>query len=138
MKLLTKNTDYAVRALLVLGARKGAYVSAREIAKGQHMPYQYLRRILNILIKERLVESREGVRGGVRLLKDPADMHLTDIMRVFQGRIQISECMFRKKICVNRPKCPLRKRLQKAEDKLIKEFEGITIATLLRDVRSKK
>ena len=135
MKLLTKNTDYAVRALLVLGANEGTYVSAREIANAQHMPYQYLRRILNVLIKERLVESREGGRGGVRLVKDPADMHLTDIMRVFQGRIQISECMFRKKVCANRPKCPLRKRLQKAEDKLIKEFEGITIRTLLNDLK---
>lgn len=136
MKLLTKNTDYAVRALLVLGASKGAYVSAREIANAQHMPYQYLRRILNVLIKEGFVESKEGGRGGVKLIKDPREIHLTDIMKVFQGKIQLSECMFRKKFCENRSKCPLRKRIRTAEEKLTREFEGITIATLLRDVSS--
>jgi len=138
MKLLTKNTDYAVRALLVLGASKGAYVSAREIAKAQHMPYQYLRRIIRVLIEEGIVEAREGGKGGVRLIKDPGDIHLTGILRIFQGKIQLSECMFRKRFCENRSKCPLRKRIQKAEKKLIKEFEGITIRTLLRDVRSEK
>jgi Rrf2 family protein len=134
MKLLTKNSDYAVRALLVLGANKGAYISARDIAKAQNLPYQYLRRILQVLIKEKFVESKEGGRGGVKIVVAPRNIHLTDVIRLFQGNIQFSECMFRHKICQNRSTCVLRKRIGVIEQKVIKELEGITIGTLLRDL----
>lgn len=137
MKLLTKNSDYAVRALLVLGANKAARVSARDIAKAQNLPYQYLRRILQVLIKEKIVVSKEGGKGGVRLLKAPGDIHLADVIRMFQGDVQFSECMFRHKICQNRPTCVLRKRIGVIEQKVIKELEGITIGTLLRDLTGK-
>lgn len=134
MKLLTKNTDYAVRALLVLGASKGAYISARDIAKAQSLPYQYLRRILQVLIKEGLVESKEGGKGGVKIIKDPKEIHLVDLVKIFQGDVQFSECMFRHKICVNRSTCVLRKRIGIIEEKVVKELEGVTIGTLLRDL----
>lgn len=134
MKLLTKNSDYAVRALLVLGANKGSYISARDIAKAQNLPYQYLRRILQVLIKEKLVESKEGGRGGVKIVMAPRNIHLTDVIRLFQGNIQFSECMFRHKICQNRSTCVLRKRIGVIEQKVIKELEGITIGTLLKDL----
>lgn len=137
MKLLTKNTDYAVRALLVLGAKKGTYISAREISKAQNLPYQYLRRILQVLIKEGLVVSKEGGKGGVKAIKDPGDILLVDIVRMFQGDVQLSECMFRHKICRNRSSCVLRKRIGAIQEKVVKELEGITIGTLLRDIQGK-
>lgn len=134
MKLLTKNSDYAVRALLVLAMHKGEYVSAREVAAEQKLPYQFLRRILQVLIKEGLVESREGGKGGVRLVKDPGSIHLVDVINLFQGEVQFSECMFRHKLCANRSTCVLRKRIGAIEEKMVKELEGITIGTLLRDL----
>ena len=135
MKLLTKNTDYAVRALLVLGANEGSYISARDIAKAQNLPYQYLRRILQVLIKEGLVRSKEGGKGGVKIVKDPEDIHLVDVVRIFQGDVRFSECMFRHKLCANRSTCVLRKRIGTIEEKVVKELEGITIETLLKDIR---
>jgi Rrf2 family protein len=134
MKLLTKNSDYAVRALLVLAIHKGEYVSARKVAAEQKLPYQFLRRILQVLIKEGLVESKEGGKGGVRLVKDPASIHLVEVIKLFQGEVQISECMFRHKICQNRSTCVLRRRIGLIEKKVAKELAGITIGTLLRDL----
>lgn len=60
MKVLTKNTDYAVRALISLGMKSGGWTSARAIADEQTIPYQFLRRILQELIRNGLVESKEG------------------------------------------------------------------------------
>jgi Rrf2 family protein len=129
---LTKSTDYAVRALIVLAGARGEYFSAREIAHRQDMPYQFVRRVLQTLIKSGLVESKEGSRGGVRLLKDPRGIKLEDIIKMFQGNIQLSECVFRKKICSNRATCVLRKQINLIEDKVAREFRGITIAKLMK------
>ncbi|MFH1578440.1 MAG: Rrf2 family transcriptional regulator [Candidatus Omnitrophota bacterium] len=132
MKLLTKNTDYAVRALLELTRQKGAFISARQVAKEQDIPYQYLRRILRELIKNGLVISREGSRGGFKINKKPDSIAVVDVVKLFQGDIQFSECMFRNKICANRSKCVLRKEVQRIEKIVKKEFKGITIARLLK------
>jgi predicted ArsR family transcriptional regulator len=69
MKLITRNTDYAIRALLVLADKEGEYVSAREIAEEQDIPYEYVRKILQELIKEKMVVSKEGGKGGFRLTR---------------------------------------------------------------------
>lgn len=134
MKILNKNTDYAVRALLVMAMRGDDYISARDIAKAQKIPYQFLRRILQTLIKEKMAEAKEGGKGGVRLLADPKKITLIDIIEIFQGDVQISECMFRKKICHNRSQCVLRHRITKIEEKVVGEFRGITLQSLVDDL----
>lgn len=134
MKLLTKETDYAIRALMELAKGDGKFLSAREIAEAQGMPYQYIRKILQVLIKEKIVISREGGRGGFKLQVGSEKIKVSDIIRLFQGEIQLLECMFRKKICEQRPTCVLRKNIQKIEQLVEKEFDGVTIGGLLTEM----
>ncbi len=129
MKLLTKNTDYAVRALLVLAFQE-KYVPAKKIAELQGIPYQFLRGILQQLAHNELVETKLGPTGGVKLLVKPNDIKLSDLIEIFQGGIEFSDCLFRNKICQNRPKCVLRKELLRLEDIVKKEFDDITIGSL--------
>jgi len=98
MKLLTKETDYAIRTMMHLARQNDGFVSSRDISRKEGIPLQFLRRILQSLIKGGLVESREGVNGGASLKADPADIRIADLIRLFQGNIQLTECMFRKKI----------------------------------------
>ena len=134
MKVLTKNTDYAVRALLELASHDQELVSAKEISEHQKIPYEYLRKILSRLIKEGIVESREGGSGGFRLKAAPSKIRITDLIKIFQGNVQLSECLFRQNICPNRSHCILRKNILKVEKKIIKEFNAITIKKLQKGI----
>lgn len=134
MKLLNKDTDYAVRALLGLALNRGNIMTARELAAANNIPYQFLRRILRKLIDRGYVAAKEGALGGVRLSVSPEKIKLIDIIRVFQGEVVLSECMFRNKICENRTTCVLRKRIKAVERKVTSEFEGITLGALLKDL----
>ena len=134
MKLLTKQTDYAIRAVLHLARHRNAFVASRTIAKAEDIPLQFLRRTLRALTGAGLVESREGVAGGVRLKAAPGKIKIADLIRLFQGDIQLAECMFRKRICSNRSTCVLRRRIRKIESIVTREFEGMTIRDLLRDL----
>ena len=136
MKLITKHTDYAVRAVLYLAGRQTEFISSREIAGRNKIPLPFLRRILQVLIREGVIDSREGVEGGVLLSRKPEEIKISDLIRLFQGEIQLSECMFRKKICRNRSTCVLRRRIQGMEKKLASEFQKITIRTLLKDLKT--
>lgn len=129
MKLLTKNTDYAVRALLEL-ARSKDFVSSRHIAQKQKIPYQYLRKILQEIIKTGWIETKEGKSGGFRLIENPSKINISKIIEVFQGKIELIDCLFRKKICENRAHCPIRREIKKIEKKVIKEFDALTLFDL--------
>jgi Rrf2 family protein len=137
MKLLTKETDYAIRAIIHLARHEDGFISSRDISSQEGIPLQFLRRILQSLIKAGMVESREGANGGVSLKADPADIRIADLIKLFQGNIQLTECMFRRQICSNRETCVLRKRIRKIENMVTREFESLTIEDLLRDLEVK-
>jgi Rrf2 family cysteine metabolism transcriptional repressor len=132
MKVLTKKTDYAIRALLMLAASKGSYVSAKTMSVEQDIPYQFLRGVLQEMIRHNLIVSKEGVQGGFMLEHDPDEIRITQLIEVFQGGVQVSECMFRKQICANRSRCVLRHEIMRIEQVVQSEFEKVTIGTLLR------
>ncbi len=136
MKVLTKKTDYAIRALLMLGAKRGSYVSAKVIAVEQDMPYQFLRGVLQEMIRHDLIVSKEGVQGGFMLEKDPDEIGVKQLIEIFQGAVQVSECMFRKQICANRSRCVLRHEIMRIEQVVSNEFEQVTIGKLLRKLNA--
>lgn len=134
MKVLTKNTDYAIRALLSLAAERGSYLSARAIAVQQDIPYQFLRRLLQEMIRHGLVSSKDGASGGFMLSRDPDSIRVSELIGIFQGPVQVSECMFRKQICANRARCVLRHEIMRIEQVVQQEFDKVTIGKLLRDL----
>lgn len=135
MKLLTKNTDYAVRALLHCALDStGRYVPSSEMAQAQGIPLRFLRSLLQKLIKGGFLEAREGKSGGVRLAKPPESITVLDLMRLLQGELHVSECLFRRRLCPARTGCVLRRRLLSIENGLSREFAAITIGGLARDL----
>jgi len=138
MKLLTKDTDYAIRALLVLAANQKEYVSARKISEEEKIPYSFMRKILLKLYKNGYVDSKEGGKGGFKIKKNPSKISSVDLIRLFQGNIQFSECMFRKKLCHKRSGCVLRQNIKKIEDLVEEKFRGITIESLSKQLKTIK
>ena len=134
MQLLTKQTDYAIRVLIYLALNKNGFIGASKISEREKIPYQFLRGILQILGKKNLIESKKGVAGGVKIKTDPNNIRIIDITKHFQGDIELSSCMFRRKLCENRNKCVLRAKLKKIEDIITQQFENITIASLVNDM----
>lgn len=135
MKVLNKNTDYAIRALLSLAGAGGERMSAKAIAEEQQLPYQFLRRLMQELLQGGLVESQGGARGGFTLARAPEEISLTEVIAIFQGEVQVSECMFRKQLCSNRSRCVLRHEIMRIEQVVKSEFDNITIGSLLQNLR---
>jgi Rrf2 family protein len=132
MKLINKNVDYAARALLVMSKTGGAFISARDIAAAQKIPYHFLRRVLQPLIKNGIVASVEGTKGGFKLLVHPAKLSILKLISIYNGKFQLSECMFRGKPCSNRRTCVLRKEVVKIENDFAERLGKLTISKLLQ------
>jgi Rrf2 family protein len=133
MKLITRETDYAVRALLYISQTSKRIVSSDELVKEVGIPKAFLRRLLQDLGKAKILTPHKG-KGGGFVLAVPADkIKITDLMKVFQGGVEITKCMFKQKICPNRRVCPLRKKIKDIESLMEQKLAKITIGGLLKD-----
>ena len=131
MKLINRETDYAVRALCCIAEKEGeGLVSAAKLVETLSIPRPFLRKILQTLNQKGILKSYKGVGGGFALERSPRDVHLTELIEIFQGPVEFNDCLFKKKICPNRSSCPLRARIQKIEKGVISKLKGVTIASL--------
>jgi len=137
MKLITRNTDYAVRALCYIAKQNKESVSAAEMVAELKIPRPFLRKILQVLSGEGLLKSVKGQGGGFSLSYPKEKILLTDLIRIFQNTIQLNECVFKKKPCPNRSTCVLKKEIDKIEDEALRRLGRISIASLVRNVKRK-
>ncbi|HAM38607.1 MAG: hypothetical protein A2474_08345 [Elusimicrobia bacterium RIFOXYC2_FULL_34_12] len=134
MKFFKKNTDYAVRAIMYLAKNRGKYISSTEISEKEDISLYFIRRILQVLTNKGIISSREGVSGGVKLSIDAKNINVTKLMKIFQGKIELSDCKLKQDPCPKRSQCVIRKRIKNIEDKVITEFNNITVERLLKDL----
>ena len=135
MKLITRNTDYAVRALCYIAKQTRGSVSATEMVAQLKIPRPFLRKILQTLSGEGLLKSTKGQGGGFSLSRPQENVLLTDLIRIFQNTIQLNECVFKKKICPNRSTCVLKKEIDEIEQEVLRRLGRISIASLVTDAR---
>jgi len=132
MKLITRDTDYALRALCLMAKRKGKMISVSDMVRELKMPRPFLRKILQRLNKEKILKSYKGLGGGFLLAMPENKIFLTDLMEIFQGNLHLNECFFKKLPCPNIKTCRLRKKINNIERFVKRELKAITIASLLK------
>jgi Rrf2 family protein len=85
MKISQKGL-YALQAMMMLARhyRQGA-IKIRDVAYEEALPEKFLELILLELKNARMVESVRGAKGGYQLRRDPAEIHLSEIIRLIDG-----------------------------------------------------
>ena len=132
MKLITRNTDYAVRALCCIAEQEKNIVSTDQMVQNLQMPRSFLRKILQILNKKGLLNSYKGKGGGFTLALPPEKISLIDVMEIFQGPIRLNECKFKKSDCPNTNGCLLKKKIDEIEKEVMAKLKAITIVSLIK------
>ncbi len=132
MKLITRDTDYALRAICFMAKSKVKIVSVSELVRQLKIPRPFLRKNLQILEKKGLLKSYKGKGGGFALGPSADKIFIIDLIKIFQGPFKLNECFFKKHICPNTRSCGLKRRIDRIEKYVIKELGSINIAYLLR------
>jgi Rrf2 family protein len=85
MKISQKGL-YALQAMMMLARRhhEGA-IKIHDIAYEEVLPEKFLELILLELKNARMVESVRGAKGGYQLRRDPAEIRLSEIIRLIDG-----------------------------------------------------
>ena len=132
MKLISRNTDYAVRSVCYIVGQEKRLVAAEELVKHLKIPRSFLRKILQVLNKKGILKSHKGIGGGFVLARKPQAIYLIDLIEAFQGPFKLNECFFKREICPNRKICCLKKKIDSIENKVYAELKSITIDSILK------
>ncbi len=132
MNLLTRNTDYAVRALIYMAGKAPERVSTADLLRDLRLPRPFMRKTLQTLQKAGYLDSVKGKNGGFSFLISPEKIVLNDLIVLFQGPVSMGDCLFRKKVCSCMRTCPLRKEIKTIESLALGHLRSVTVASLMR------
>ena len=131
MKLLTRNTDYAIRAICRMAEDRESVFSAADLVKELNIPRPFMRKLLQELNKHGLLKSYRGRGGGFKLAIPPEQIYVFKIAEIFQGKLAISEHIFKGEPCPRQRKCNLKAKLDEIEKMVADRFKAITIASII-------
>jgi len=132
--MITRETDYAIRALLCLARRApGEVISASVMAEEMEIPYRFLRRIVLKLSEEGFVTTLRGKYGGMRLAKAPATITLLEVMRAADpDAITLNLCLANSANCSRSASCVVHDELAEIQAQFMQRLSAVTLATLLQ------
>ena len=135
--MMSKKCKYALKALIRLGQEFGGeLVLTDEIAKSEHIPKKFLEQILLDLKRAGYVRSKQGAKGGYRLVEDPSKITLAEIHRLFDGAIALVPCVSQRFYepcddCPDEKNCRLKKIFLDVRDKTYDLLTEVTVASFL-------
>ena len=129
---ITRQADYAVRAVLYLAEQNGAgRAPTSQIARDQRIPPSFLAKIVSQLSVAGMVQTSRGARGGVALARDPRDISLLEVVEAIDGPITLNECVPDTSLCTFGEDCPVHGIWSDAQQKLVKELSATSFADLM-------
>ena len=85
---------YALRMMLDLAEyQKDGYVALKDIADRQGISKKYLEQIIPALNKMNLLQTVRGYQGGYRLIKEPSEYSVGEILRATEGSMAPVTCL---------------------------------------------
>ncbi len=105
--LLNLTAVYGLRAMATLaGLSPGESINAATLSERTGVPQQYLSKVMRKLVVAKLVRSQRGHGGGFGLLRPPAKIALTDVLRAIDIELD-GGCAFGYEQCDPQNPCAL-------------------------------
>jgi Rrf2 family protein len=99
---LSSSTEYGLLAVAYIAQNKDqGLILSRDVSKKYNIPLEYLLRIMQQLVRARILRSKRGPRGGFSLARPVTKITMLDIIEAVEGSFDISlgfeECAPREK-----------------------------------------
>ncbi|MBN2424651.1 MAG: Rrf2 family transcriptional regulator [Calditrichaceae bacterium] len=136
--MLSKKSRYAIIAMVYLAKQFGkGPVLIGQIAEEEKLPKKFLEGILFELKNAGIVNSQRGKNGGYYLIKNPDEVHLAKILRLFDGPIALIPCVTYQYYepcpeCKDEDTCAIRKVFKEIRDVTVEILKKTTLAELIR------
>ncbi|MBK8383580.1 MAG: Rrf2 family transcriptional regulator [Ignavibacteria bacterium] len=137
--MFSKACEYGIRAsvFIAIKSRQGVRVSLNEIALGTDSPVSFTAKILQILVKSKIIDSLKGPTGGFEIKNSNAGkIKLSQIVFVIDGDSIYKSCGLGFKNCNEIKPCPLHYKFKTIREDLKLMLEETSLLDLSNDINN--
>lgn len=138
--MLSNTCKYAVRALIYLGkySENGTKIGIKKISADLLIPTPFLGKILQNMVKQKVLVSTKGPNGGFGLARKTSEISLYDIVRVVDGEDFFKNCLIGMQACSihaeNEKPCPVHGRFGPIRAQLFEFYKETSIEQIVNDM----
>ena len=139
--MITQKMKYALKALLALADEAARplpeALTIEVIAKRSGTPKRFLEHILLEVRNAGIIASTRGRSGGYQLIKPPAEVSISELLRLIDGPIAPLPCLSRRAYqrcedCTDEETCRIRKVFADIFWSYLVIIDSLTLADMLR------
>ncbi len=128
---ISKKAYYGLRAVLALAQAKKP-LSIHALAETEHLPEDYLEKIIQQLRRSGLVEAKKGTAGGYSLTKPATTITVWEILKELDGPLQIFLPPVKGTLpCLQPSHCQTNEVWRKLETEIEHSLSTVTLASLI-------
>lgn len=128
--MISQTAEYALRAVVFLAINSGGSYTTQQIALSTKVPFAYLSKVLQSLVRAGFLQSQRGLGGGFSLVVNPKGLSLLQIVDAVEPLQRIRTCPLGIEEHGSKL-CALHKRIDEAAALIESVFADTTIAELL-------
>lgn len=134
---LGKLTDYAVLLMCQIARSPlTKWHTARELAAECHLPMPTVGKLLRALLRNGLLTSHRGIKGGYVLARRPELIPLTEIISALEGPFALTQCSSDgSDLCDLESSCPVRDNQRIISQVIRGALDRVTLSDLTRPLR---
>lgn len=138
--LYSKSAEYAIQAMIYLTEKKSEKpIMISKIASSYDIPYQFLAKIMQTLVKQRLVKATRGRNGGVNLGRPADEIYINEIVHAVDGPPpEREQCVVGLDLCSDETPCPLHDQWKPIRSKIGEMLAGEPLDDLAERVIAKR
>lgn len=141
--MLSNTCKYAIRAVIYIAhnaKNKEERIGIKKISTELSIPTPFLGKILQTLVKHKVLVSTKGPNGGFGIERDPFDITMYEIVDVIDGEDLFNNCLLGVNHCAqNEDKhCPVHDKFKDIRINLKDIFKTTNIGQIVNEVKSGK
>ena len=136
--MFSTSCHYALQAMIfiALHASEDENIGLKRIADEQDIPKHFLSKILQLLVKHKLLVSMKGPTGGFNLNQPAEKIALIEIIEAIDGLDIFNQCGIGFKRCNDEHPCPIHQDYKKVRNQVEDLFRHKTLKELVQDVEN--
>ncbi|MCC5940984.1 MAG: Rrf2 family transcriptional regulator [Balneolaceae bacterium] len=136
--MFSASCHYGLQAMFYIALHSSSEknVELNEIATEQDIPKHFLSKILQLLVREKLLYSMKGPTGGFRLTRPPDEITLLEIVDAIDGLDIFHQCGIGFKSCDDNNPCPIHTDYKAIRERVQNLFQTKTLEALKEEVQN--
>ncbi|MCF6332269.1 MAG: Rrf2 family transcriptional regulator [Draconibacterium sp.] len=138
--MLSNTCKYALRALIYLGnfSEENKRIGIKKISEDLSLSSPFLGKILQNLVKQKILVSTKGPNGGFALAKKASEISLWDIVTKVDGEEFFTNCLISLEPCQthdpSKPLCPIHAQYEKLRTEICTFYKDTTLEIIRGDI----